>query len=213
MTYGPIPVFFIAPTNRYRRKFRRYASSGGMNCCPAGFGYHNADVFIGEVIADESPTCKRERETESDPRWPTKCDHCDYVFAEDDEWQVFYECVYVSGDGREMTLRDRVPGACWDAEWFYKDSDGNPEPGRRVGPDGRFLIAVCPNGHEWMIDYRASNCTMPDDDEHRCWVRHGRPEDGTLHVDKNGLTCAAGAGSIIAGDYHGFLHDGKFTAG
>ncbi len=30
-------------------------------------------------------------------------------------------------------------------------------------------------------------------------------------VDKNGLTCAAGAGSIQAGDYHGFLRDGEFT--
>jgi len=62
-----------------------------------------------------------------------------------------------------------------------------------------------------MIDSRASNCTMPDDNAHRCWVRHGRPEDGTLHVDKNGLTCAAGGGSILAGNYHGFLHHGHLV--
>jgi len=47
---------------------------------------------------------------------------------------------------------------------------------------------------------------------HRCWVRHGRPEDGTLHVDKNGVTCAAGAGSIVAGNFHGFLHGGFLTS-
>lgn len=58
---------------------------------------------------------------------------------------------------------------------------------------------ACPDGHHWYIDNRASNCTKKDDDVHRCWVRHGRPEDGTLHVDKSGNTCAAGAGSIDTG--------------
>jgi hypothetical protein len=82
------------------------------------------------------------------------------------------------------------------------------------GPDGRCLVVVCPNGCEWMIDGPASNCTMPQDrgpfsSSHRCWVRHGEPPNIT--VDKAGRTCAAGAGSIQAGDYHGFLRDGAFT--
>jgi hypothetical protein len=42
-------------------------------------------------------------------------------------------------------------------------------------------------------------------------VRHGRPEDGTLHVDKNGVTCASGGGSIMMADFHGFLHNGNIT--
>lgn len=50
---------------------------------------------------------------------------------------------------------------------------------------------------------------MPDDAEHRCWIRHGEPP--LITVDKNGLTCAAGAGSIQCRDYHGFLRDGSFT--
>lgn len=41
----------------------------------------------------------------------------------------------------------------------------------------------------------------------RCWVRHGEPPIVT--VNKDGLTCAAGAGSIGIGGgeryYHGFL--------
>lgn len=78
----------------------------------------------------------------------------------------------------------------------------------RTGPDGRYLICVMPGGHHWHIDGRASNCTMKDDEAHRCWVRHGRPEDGSLHVDKNGLTCQAGAGSIALPNWHGFLHGG-----
>ena len=66
-----------------------------------------------------------------------------------------------------------------------------------------------PNGREWDIDSRCSNCTLPDDRIHRCWVRHGEPPN--IHVDKNGHTCSAGAGSILAGDYHGFLHNGELT--
>lgn len=76
-------------------------------------------------------------------------------------------------------------------------------------PCERHLNVVCPDGHWWDIDGRASNCTMKDDKAHRCWVRHGEPPDIT--VDKNGPTCAAGAGSIKTPGYHGFLRDGKFT--
>ena len=35
--------------------------------------------------------------------------------------------------------------------------------------------------------------------------------DGTLHVDKNGVTCAAGAGSIALPNLHGFLHNGHLA--
>lgn len=77
---------------------------------------------------------------------------------------------------------------------------------------GPHLHVVCPNGNHWNIDSRASNCGSPDNKTHRCWVRHGDPESGIVHVDKSGETCSAGAGSIIAGDYHGFLHNGKFTS-
>ncbi len=73
---------------------------------------------------------------------------------------------------------------------------------------GPALMVVCPNGRHWNIDSRASNCTMPDDKLHRCWCRHGEPP--MITVDKNGLTCAAGGGSIIVGDYHGMLQNGEF---
>lgn len=32
-----------------------------------------------------------------------------------------------------------------------------------------------------------------------------------ITVDKNGTTCAAGAGSISAGPYHGFLRNGQLV--
>jgi hypothetical protein len=76
---------------------------------------------------------------------------------------------------------------------------------------GPQLTVVCPNGGTWDIDSRASNCTMPYDYAHRCWIRHGEPP--ALTVDKAGVTCQAGAGSIQCGDYHGFLQNGVLTAG
>ena len=94
------------------------------------------------------------------------------------------------------------PGACYDAHWYHD---------WRTGPDGRSLVVVLPNGHPWFIDNEASNCTMKGETVHRCWCRHGKPEDGTLHVDKDGNTCKAGGGSIQSGDYHGFLHNGALV--
>lgn len=76
---------------------------------------------------------------------------------------------------------------------------------------GKHLHVVLPNGHPWDIDSRANNCTRPDDRTHRCWVRDGEPPMVT--AGKDGDTCSAGAGSILSGDYHGFLQNGILTAG
>jgi hypothetical protein len=72
------------------------------------------------------------------------------------------------------------------------------------------LYVVCPNGRAWNIDSRASNCSKREDNEHRCWIRHGTPPNIT--VDKEGLTCEAGGGSILFDDYHGFLRNGEFVS-
>lgn len=79
--------------------------------------------------------------------------------------------------------------------------------------DGLAIACVCLNGHHWYIDGRASNCTMRDDNAHRCWVRHGTVGE-RIRVDKDGLTCAAGAGSFYMGpnqEWHGFVRDGRLT--
>ena len=70
---------------------------------------------------------------------------------------------------------------------------------------------ILPNGVPWDIDSRASNCAKKQDRLHRCWVRIGEPPNVT--VQKGGNTCPAGAGSIAAADYHGFLRSGVLTAG
>lgn len=95
-----------------------------------------------------------------------------------------------------------------------------------TGQDGLYIICKTPGG-DWHIDTRAGNCNMAckncgvaqnlhdssgcglfeDSAAHRCWVRHGIPPNIT--VDKNGVSCSAGAGSInFEGKFHGFLRDG-----
>jgi hypothetical protein len=74
--------------------------------------------------------------------------------------------------------------------------------------DGRHLFVELPTGRAWNVDSRCSNCTLPQDRLHRCWVRHSDPATGAIHVDKIGLTCSAGAGSIAVDGWHGFLHNG-----
>lgn len=130
-------------------------------------------------------------------RWPASCEACgvsiDYADTRN-ERSAAYRFEWRSGD-QASTVRKLPVGAIYECHWMP-----------RKGPDGRALVCVLPNGHHWHIDSRANNCGLPADDLHRCWVRHGEPPD--LTVDKNGLTCPAGAGSIQSGDWHGFLRGG-----
>jgi hypothetical protein len=109
--------------------------------------------------------------------------------------------LYKDADGNVFTWHEAKPGAMCDGTWLHD----HPQ---YVGNDGIALMVKLPNNHTWMVDSRANNCTMKEDTVHKCWVRHGDPRTGKVHVDKNGNTCGAGAGSILSGSYHGFLHDG-----
>jgi len=182
---------------------RRYTFSN------SSVGYHSAMVIIGRRFYPRNDEGYYERPMfvfpgHDDPRWPKACECGAHTFTDEDEWQEWSEACYQRGDtGDFVGLLRAPPGAMWDA-WWLKDF-GAPTS------DGRHIEVVCPNGRTWSIDSRASNCTMKDDRVHHCWIRHGEPPN--LTVDKNGLTCQAGAGSIQAGDYHGFLRDGVLTAG
>jgi hypothetical protein len=198
-----VRAFLLEPTKRSRRYLRRFVHSRN-----SGGHYHDAWTLIGEVMDKRNLVIRDGKgDFDGDPRWPTKCDKCDYVFREHDQWQIFYDRIYVRKDtGEKMTLREAPPGAMWDATWM-----SSRDSARWHGPDGKFLIAVCPGGHHWHIDGKASNCTKPSDEVHKCWIRHGEPPN--LTVDKNGDTCAAGAGSIQTPNWHGFLRNGVFTTG
>jgi len=108
-------------------------------------------------------------------------------------------------------------GAMWWCTWIdeygynsYRPN-GVPDEWRsrprcyQPGPDGKYLAVQTPGG-TWVVDSRCSNCALPNDNVHNCWIRHGEPP--IITVDKAGLTCAAGAGSIQCGNYHGFLTRG-----
>lgn len=206
-----IQTFFTEPVARYAVLLRCYNSGD----CPAreqtGYSYHNAEVRIEDDIAIQDSVVRgvqyfrpgRGISAHSEPychdaRWPEQC-ACGFRFSLS-ERQIFSDRIYRSVvDGREWPRRQLPPGAMYDAYWSA-----------RKGPDGLSLEVVTPLG-EWNIDARASNCTMPNDDKHYCWVRHGDPRVGPVHVDKNGYTCAAGAGSIALGNpckYHAFLRNG-----
>lgn len=99
------------------------------------------------------------------------------------------------------------PGDMYWAPHFTEDNDCWPAGWTNC--PGQHLHVKLPNGDDWDIDSRASNCTLPNDTTHRCWVREGEPPKVT--AGKAGPTCDAGAGSIQSGGYHGFLRDGEFT--
>jgi len=75
---------------------------------------------------------------------------------------------------------------------------------------GRHLEVQLPTGQWWDIDGRAVNCSAPHDRKHRCWIRYG--ELPFITINKDGLTCDAGGGSILVRypNWHGRLQNGNF---
>jgi len=109
---------------------------------------------------------------------------------------------------RRQDTGEELRGSLPAGALFVTDPERAFRGHRSGGFDGECVVCVLPDNNQWYIDGMARNCTKPSDTEHRCWVRHGsRP--GIIHVDKNGLTCQAGAGSIQTSQFHGFLHHGE----
>ncbi len=217
-----IPTFWMEPTDRCCVSIGRHTEAR-LNPCPrssCGFG-HKAVVLIlpdepwadWEAIeprefADEGSkrvlVQKRDIE-DNDPRWPTACSSCGYLFAPDDARWVRIAPLYDgSPDGIRRPEHDFMVGALFDKEYLHDWPEW-------TGPDGLSLHCMTPGG-TWCIDSIASNCTDPHNRNHKCWIRHGDPRTGKITVDKGGApTCTAGAGSIQCGTYHGFLRDGALV--
>lgn len=105
------------------------------------------------------------------------------------------------GAEEEKTSRDLPAGALYLAP---------PGSRQNAGYDGQGVYCVLPDGQHWYIDGRANNCDMPNDNEHRCWIRHGGFGEAVT-VDKNGKTCGAGGGSIQTSKFHGHLKNGVLS--
>jgi hypothetical protein len=142
--------------------------------------------------------------------------HCIFDVRRVDTGEVIQRDTYA-------IMRPPVGAMFWEqySDDFYKPTGPTDYPaslteaGRKFPMSSTFVfsggpcLCVMTPGGIWRIDTRASNCTMPYDYAHRCWIRHGEPPNVT--VDKAGVTCAAGAGSIQCDTYHGFLRDGELT--
>lgn len=203
-----VKCFLVRETSRFRLSMRRYTHA---EACPGKYGYHNAQSKVLETVEIQKSADGYYRVdavegqwASTDPRWPTAC-KCGYVFTERDSRQVFPDHVYVDDAGVEYSSRKLPPGAMRFVDYMGESFKG---------PDGHALQVICPDGHPWLIDGPASNCTFPKDRgafgvAHRCWVRHGTAP--LITVDKSGKTCSAGGGSIQTTGYHGFLRDGVFT--
>jgi hypothetical protein len=178
--------------------------------CP-GSGYHNA---MGRVL-EQIPETDRETRDALGRRWfgqeiqagdwPTHCAYCGERAPETANRQVFPSLVYRAPDGETIYGRafqrgDLYPSPCWRTQAVGACEWDNC--------NGTHWTLILPNGHSWDMSSRASNCTMPQDRQHRCWVLHGDPPHS---ADKAGHTCAAGAGSIQSGDFHGFYRDGEIA--
>jgi len=181
--------------------------------CPNSYGSGKNGIHNAEAPLPSKPgvfTWNAFGEAKDYPpeQWPTMCGDCGQLVPKEslptkaDEpglkvsYQVFDRRLYDTASG------DPEPG---DVFWREQQHD----PGKCPywdNCDGKHLHGILPNGHDWDIDSRARNCDMQEDRQHRCWVRHGRPEDGDVHVDKSGVTCHAGAGYIQVEGYHGHLH-------
>lgn len=227
----PLPVRFVEFYGR-RAWLRVYWKTPGVTCLPFAnehvSEYHDARAPLLDAEGiDAMPGGEPEDHDRSE--WPTKCDRCSIAVPPDQpmifcecgcgvriknpltpNYQVFREPLYATPDRSWIGIPS--PGDAYYSD-FYDWSDGHTTRCHAgwTNCDGKHLIVVTPDGHHWDTNGRASNCTLLLDATHRCWVRHGDPRDGTLHVDKNGETCAAGAGSIQTKEWHGFLHNGQLV--
>jgi hypothetical protein len=194
----------IEPTSTVRLYLRRYKADS--TCDASGYDYHNAQQpFLDMERPEGEPELSRPFHGELDPLlWPRAC-ACGYVFTPADPRQLNEERLYVrTASSETFTLADAPPGAIYRAPWM----EDTPA---WTGVDGHCLVVVLPNGNPWMIDGPANNCTNLEDflsGGHKCWIRHNAAP--VLTVDKNGRTCAAGAGSIKSGNCHCFLIGGEF---
>lgn len=179
-----IKCFIIEDMHVTRYFLRRYSSSDDGKCS-GGSSYHNA---MSPAIEDRpdtdqvhSGTNPPEMPPHEDPRWPIKCEKCNYLFVERDHWQVFAEGLYRHSETGEVFELDKAPpGAMWDATWWPTK-----------GPDGKVLTVKLPDGVDWMVDGPSGGKS-----DGKPWTRSGTPPEITANL------------SILTPGYHGFLRNG-----
>lgn len=218
------PVFFAVDSGRERVYLSAYSDRSRCPKSSDGTWCRSAQVLAGVFLGRYSRPAESGRGMYggswhpwefADREWPDKCAACG---GPAEHRSVWTDDVMVRADGGPGEFSKRTPpvGMMWDAFWLpdrYTKVDEGPG-WVNVGPDGLALCVAVPyqskdgswRTMEWMPEQRASNCTLKQDGEHHCWVRSGDARKNQCHVDKNGRTCAAGAGSIVMPGWHSFVH-------
>lgn len=194
---------------------------------------HTTSIIIS--VADWN-TIGGKVEDYAEDRWPTACEKCGELVPaivppipcdcgivgctraapDNPRRQVFRERLYRAPDSSLRDARHLLDGDMFFSTWKHCH-DTDPTVCSFDGwtnCDGRHLIVCVPNPTnphspvEWDVDSRANNCTMRDDNLHRCWVRTGVPGVEPVTAGKSGNTCSAGGGSIQTHSWHGMFQDG-----
>jgi hypothetical protein len=181
-----IECFVVQSAERARVSLRRYHSNVDAPAlpCPGPYAYHNAEgPVLGEFAQKFGHPVHRvwhwpdgaPREIDhADPRWPVKCDACEYSFTPEDQWQVFTIHLYTDAKGGVHTLSERTPGMMWSVPWYYDPLDPEDVAERPVrAQKGHSLLGanywadwsdkraplsvICPGGSEWCVDAQSSN--------------------------------------------------------
>lgn len=186
-----VPCFLVEYTGKGRLYRRRYTLHPCRAAGRPALSFHNAVSVLPEVVDDPIIETSGFRhlsfvhgpgteEEARDGRWPTKCEACNYVFHDADEWQIGTESIYRRvDDGREGTLRELGPGAMYEAFWLQPF---------HAGDDGKCWAVKLPDGVEWAIDGLSNSGGV--------WTRTGVAPKFTVKP------------SILTHGYHGFLTDG-----
>lgn len=187
--------------------------------CPSqfgsgGVGCHNAQHHILDSDKLEAWDLGGDMAAYPAEMWPTVCDHCGAAVPTGELSQVakgasygnrhiLRKRLYETPEGTPIIEGEMQPGDCFYATWLH-DNDRCFYWTDCTTP--HLTVILPPDHHPWDTSGRANNCTKPNDDRHRCWVVHGDPSKGEIvTVDKNGVTCEAGAGSIATPHYHAML--------
>jgi hypothetical protein len=175
-----IVLFVVTRTDREKRWLRRYGGEG----CSGPYGYHDAQALLADDapcdVAYAGSVDGRDKPPVDDPRWPTRCEHCDYAFRAEDARQVFTSTYYAAADGRRWPIRELPPGAMFDAEWW-------PER----GPDGKWWEIVLPPGGVSDV-----------------WSVYGEAKGGGRWTVTGAAPKLTARPSILTPQYHGWLTDG-----
>lgn len=190
-----IPLVVANPTGMYRRDLRRFTYGSRGEPCPGRIQGqfpmgHDATATIEYVTEAEAELVHGNNWPTDDERWPTKCESCDYLFADADEWQRNDLKMFRRPDGFEFAhwggLRHVPPGTMWRIPWADKHySAHHPQHIES------WCVAL-PDGGQWITSQVASGGGY--------WTIEGVPPAITVSPS---IWCSPPDG------WHGFIRNGE----